>query len=337
MKFINIKMDFILGSNNTEKTTCLLHMANEYIIENKINANNGYVLLFSPPFSENESFDSINQNKSYNFNQYFTNYKEKYKENMNLIKCYTINNLSKAYGIINNFILISYENKGLKLILIDNIEIIINSLAEEKKKKQIIKVKPEDRPKIDNNIKYYNYLFNEIFQEFLSKILFLQQRYQCKCFITIDMNISKRFNFSKNSPEILFNAIFPYIRTIFYLNKENDKIIYNELHLFLNQKSNKIIYEILEDDENENKIDDHSFLKEKIEKLEKKAKQMKNFITNEKYKNWIKNVLDDFVKNMNHFNELKKQLEEKKRLNQENQEEEDSSFTQIDKEISTPM
>jgi hypothetical protein len=315
-------MDFILGSNDKEKTTCLLHMANEYIIDNKINSNNGYILLFTPPLSESSN-DSLKQKKNiYNFNQYFTDYKQNYKDNMNLIKCYTLNSAGKAYGIINNFRIISNENKGLKLILIDDITTLIRSWANDTINKQILKSKPDEK----ENIKSFNnvlFIYNGIFQQFLSKIISLQNCYQCNCFITIDINISEHLSFSQISPQI-FNAIFPYTRNIFYLNKSNDKIICNELKLFLYARTNKIMYEILEsDDENINDL----FLKEKIEKLEKRSKQIKKFLTEEKYKNWMKKVLDDFVQNINNFNELKKQLEEKKKLN----EEEDSSYTQLEK------
>ena len=322
MKLIINKMDFILGSNDKEKTTCLLHMANEYIIENKINSSNGYILLFTPPLSE-FSNDSLKQkNNLYNFNQYFTDYKQDYKDNMNLIKCYTLDSAGKAYGIINNFRLISNQNKGLKLILIDGITTLIRSWVNDTLQKQISGSKPDEKESVGslNNVLL---VYNEIFQQFLSKIISLQKCYQCNCFITIDINISDHLSFSKESPKI-FNAIFPFIRNIFYLNKLNDKIICNELKLFLHARTNKIMYEILEnDDENINDL----FLKEKIEKVEKRTKQIKNFLTGEKYKNWMKNVLDDFVQNINNFNELKKQLEEKKKLN----EEEDSSYTQIEK------
>lgn len=332
-------MDFILGANNTEKTTCLIHMANEYIIDNKINANKGYILLFTPPLSDTESTDSINQNKkNYNFYQYFTNYKPQYKENMNLIKCYTLNNFTRAYGLIDNFRLISYKNNGLKLILIDDITTIIHSWVNDAINKQLLKSKPEEKENI-KNMNNILLLYNEIFQQFLSKIISLQKCYQAKCFISLDINISEHLYFSKNSPRI-FNAIFPYIRSAFYLNKINDNIIvYNELKLYLNSKTNKIVYEIVDNEEsdenqnqnwdvNKNENNDDKFLKEKIEKLEKKSKQRKNFTKDGKYMNWMKKVLNDFVENMNNFNELRKQLEEKKKLNQE---EEDSSYTQMEK------
>ena len=46
-------MNFIFGAQNVEKTTCLMHLANEFILNNQINKSNGYLLLFTPPHSKN--------------------------------------------------------------------------------------------------------------------------------------------------------------------------------------------------------------------------------------------------------------------------------------------
>ena len=56
-------MDFIIGSNETEKTTCLIEMANKFIFENGINRKNGYILLFTPPHSQNMIINNSNINK----------------------------------------------------------------------------------------------------------------------------------------------------------------------------------------------------------------------------------------------------------------------------------
>ena len=42
-------MDFLFGSQNIDKTTCLIHLANQFIINNNIKPNNGYILMFTPP------------------------------------------------------------------------------------------------------------------------------------------------------------------------------------------------------------------------------------------------------------------------------------------------
>ena len=42
-------MDFLLGPQNIVNTTCLIHLANKFIINNDIKPNNGYILMFTPP------------------------------------------------------------------------------------------------------------------------------------------------------------------------------------------------------------------------------------------------------------------------------------------------
>ena len=56
-------MNFLLGSQYTDKTTCLIHIANQFIINHKINSGNGYILLFTPPHSENPQNIQNTQNK----------------------------------------------------------------------------------------------------------------------------------------------------------------------------------------------------------------------------------------------------------------------------------
>ena len=57
-------MDFLFGPQNNDKTTCLLHLANQFILNNNIKPNNGYILLFTPPHSENPKSNEKSQIKN---------------------------------------------------------------------------------------------------------------------------------------------------------------------------------------------------------------------------------------------------------------------------------
>ena len=58
-------MDFLFGPQNIDKTTCLIHLADQFIINNKIKSNNGYILLFTPPNSPVQANNTKTQNKVY--------------------------------------------------------------------------------------------------------------------------------------------------------------------------------------------------------------------------------------------------------------------------------
>ena len=237
-------MDFILGSNETEKTTCLLEMANKFIFEKGINRKNGYILLFTPPHSQKMNHYNPNVNnknkKEYNFIQHLTRYMPNIKENMDLIKGYELKNISYAFGLIDNFRLLSDKSKGLKLILIDDIDNIVYQWANEIENNKSQNTKNNNEKKNYDNGTYFSYIYNEIFQQFLSKITSLQKSYQVQCFISININISVHINFTNDSPRI-FKAIFPFIRTSYYLSKlpNEDTIIFNELRISLNVRNEK--------------------------------------------------------------------------------------------------
>lgn len=332
-------MDFIFGSNETEKTTCLLEMANKFIIENGINSKNGYILLFTPPHYLNMNNNNNNPNKNnrneneYNFIQHLTRYMPNIKDNMDLIKGYELKNVSYAFGLIDNFRLLSYKSKGLKLILIDDlykiIDLWVNEIIDNKAKS----AKNNDEKKNSEDKLYTSYIYYEIFHQFLSKITSLQKFYQIQCFITINLNICDHINYIKISQRI-FKAIFPFIRTSYYLSKlpNEDIIIFNEFRISLNLRNEKYEYNIIENeneekDNNENNIYendiDYIYLKEFIEKKKKKNKKYKNTIKLDEVNNWMKNTIREFVNNINKYKIFKKQLEEQKKL------EEDSSFTQF--------
>ena len=329
-------MDFILGSNETEKTTCLLELANKYIIENNINSSNGYILLFTPPHFQNNNDNIISnkiKNKGYFFKEYLTNYMPQMKENMNLIKGYALNNYSYAFGLINNFLILSEKSKGLKLILIDDITSIVNPWINEIIKKKVNTAKSEEKKNIEN-LNNILLIYNEVFQQFLSKIKSLQKCYQIQCFISLNINISDHINFTKISPRI-FNAIFPFIRTIFYLKNipSENKIAFNEIRLILNPRTDKINYEIIDEQEkNDNQeninnisVKDDKFLDEYINKKEKKLKKNNNFKSYDNINIWMKDSISQFIYNINEFKVFQKKIEEQKKK------EEDSSCTQYEK------
>lgn len=318
-------MDFILGSKETEKTTCLIEIANKFIIENGINRNNGYILLFTPRYSQHMDITDLNINnkniKNYHFTQYFTKYMPTAMENMNLIKCYELSTASYAFGLIDNFRLLSEKSKGIKLILIDDITSIINPWINEIIKNKVNSAKIEERKIIEeqNNILF---VYNEIFQQFLSKIISLQKCFQVQCFVSLNINISDHINFAKYSSKI-FNAIFPYIRTSYYLSKlsNESKIIFNEFRLTLNARNDKIEYLIISNEEKDNyekNIDendiDYIYLKEFIGKKKKKNQKLKNLVSLEKIKNWIKITIGEFVNNINNYKEFKEKIEEQNNI-----------------------
>ena len=255
------------------------------------------------------------------------------KENMDLIKGYELKNLTYAFGILDNFRLLSDKSKGLKLILIDNISNIINSWVKE-----IVNNKAnsanEEQKKYYQSTSYFLYIFNDIFQQFLSKITSIQKCYQIQCFISLNINISDHIEFTKYSQRN-FRAIFPFIRTAYYLSKlpNEDIIIFNEFRISLNGRNEKYEYNIIdnenEDNNNEKNIYendiDYLYLKEFIEKKKKKNKKCKNATPLDKVNEWMKNTIGEFVNNINKYKIFKKQLEE------QNKQEEDSSCTQYDK------
>lgn len=316
-------MDFIFGSEETEKTTCLLEIANQYIIDNKINKSNGYIILFTPPLSED--FDNPNNNKGnkkiYIFNQYLTNYEPNAKKNMDLIKPYTLNSAAYAFGLINNFIEISKKSSGLKLILIDDITKIIYPWINEEINKKIISAKPEEKKYYDNNINYL-LIYNEIFRYFLFQINSLQKSLGIPCFISLNINISESAHFAKNSPRI-FNAIFSFVKNIFYLSKSDDGTIkFRYLKLILDQKYDKIIYNLINE---ENNNDNNSIGDNILEEYIKKNSQNQNLIHNKIYnKEWIKKSIFNFVENINKFKIYQRQIEINKKEN-------DSSYSQYEK------
>lgn len=330
-------MDFILGPDETEKTTCLLEMANKYIIENNIKPNNGYILLFTPPHFQNNNDNPISNGKNkkgYIFNEYFTNYMPQMKENMHLIKGYSLNSSSYAFGLINNFLILSEKSKGLKLILIDDITNIVKPWVNDLINKKASMAKKEDKKNIESQNNRL-FIYNEVFQQFLSKIKSLQKCYQIQCFVSLNINIYDHINFTKKSPKI-FKAIFPFIRNIFFLNNISsmDTITFNELRLSLNPRNDKINYEIIDEKEKEkNDIQENNnnemsndikLLYEYINKKERKLNKS-NFNNYEKIRIWMKDSINQFVNNINEFKIFQKKIDEQKKK------EEESSCTQYDK------
>ena len=258
------------------------------------------------------------------------------KENMDLIKGYELKNVSYAFGLMDNFRLLSDKRKGLKLILIDDINNIIYPWVNEIISNKAKSAKNEEEKKRIEDKNYTDFIYNEIFQQFLSKITSLQKLYQIHCFVSLNINISNHINFTKLSQRN-FRAIFPFIRTSYYLSKlpNEDTITFNEFILSLNVKNEKYEYNIIENESeneennSEKNIDeddiDYLYLKEFIEKKKKKNKKIKNAVQFEKVNIWMKNTIGEAMNNINKYKIFKKQLEE------QNKHEEDSSYTQNDK------
>ena len=287
-------MDFIFGPPEAEKTTCLLHLANQYIIDNNIKPNTGYILFLTPPHTEigPENKELQNQ-KGYVFKQYFTNYQPQMKNNMDLIK----------------------------LILIDDIIRIITPWVKEIINKKYNMAKPEEKENIisQNN---KSLIFNDVFQQFLRKIYNVQNCFKCPCFVSININKSEDI---KNST-IIFNSIYPFAKSSFLISQKLDdkSIFYNEANMFIDSKTDKIEFKVI-NNENNNYISklDETFLVEYINKTENKIKKKdENYIDLKYMINWMKNTLDIFVDCINNYKEkMKNQLEQQKML-------EDSSLTQ---------
>ena len=318
-------MDFLFGSQNIDKTTCLIHLANQFIINNNIKPNNGYILMFTPPHTPIPAENANTQiKKGYSFTQYFTIYSPQYKDNIDLIKCYSLNNFEKSIYLINNFIQISKENKGLKLILIDDLTSIINLWVNFIINSQKNRAKPEERQYIEKSTNIL-FIYHQVFKFFLTQISNLQRCYQIQCFITINLDPSDRIYFSKNSPRV-FNAIFPFIRNCFLFQKSDieNQIDFEEIKLIFNIKTNKI--EISDQKQNEQNFDiKDKLLKEYLNKQKKKSgNAMKNEELNDE---WIKNSIGDFIENINEFK--KKQIEYMKQ--KEAEEQNDNSLSQIEK------
>ena len=320
-------MDFLLGPQNIVNTTCLIHLANKFIINNDIKPNNGYILMFTPPHTPIPTEKTNTQSKKgYNFSQYFTIYSPQYKANIDLIKCYTLNNFEKSIYLINNFIQISKENKGLKLILIDDLANIINLWVNIIINSQKNKAKPEEKKSVEKGSNIL-FIYQQVFKFFLSQISSLQRCYQIQCFISINLDKNDNIYFSKNSPRI-FNAIFPYIRNCFLLQKSNieNQIDFEEIKLYFNMKTNKI--EISNPSQKEPICDTKDKLLKEF--LNEQGKNFGNIKNKELNNEWIKNSIGMFVENFNEFK--RKQIEYLKKIKEEEEEEEnDSSFTQIEK------
>ena len=307
-------MDFVFGPQNNDKTTCLLHLANQFILNNNIKPNNGYILLFTPPHSENPKSNEKSQIKNgYNFVQCFTNYAPQYKDNIDLIKCYILSGFEKSCGLINNFRLISKENKGLKLVLIDDLMNIIrpwiyNILTYQKKSK----AKKEE----------FFIIQNQIIQYFLTQISLLQKSYQIPCFITINIDRSDKINYSKNASGI-YNAIFPFVRNCFLFHKlnEENQIDFEEIKLAFNMRTMKI--DICEIKQNENDEQREQLFNEFEIKKDKKSKnKIKiNELVNDE---WIKDSIGDFIECFNKYKIKEMEMEKKKK------EEEEASLSQMD-------
>ena len=313
-------MDFLFGSQSIDKTTCLIHLANQYIDTNKIKSNNGYILLLTPPNSAAPSNNAKSQNKKeYNFVETFTKYSPENINNIDLIKHYPLSNFEKSCDLINNFILISKKNPGLKLILIDDLTGIIHPWINEIINNKKGKARKEERSKIDSN-KNVLLIFYQVFQYFLSQISLLQKCYKSQCLVSINLDPSDRIYFSKNSSRI-FNAIFPFIRSSFLFQKseEENQIDFEEVKLVLNMKTNK--FELCGFNPNDKNVDFRdTFFKELMNKNEKQNKSKIMELDGE----WIKKAIEDFVEKINEYQ--KNQI----KLNNQGQDEEDSSLTQLD-------
>lgn len=314
-------MDFIFGPPETEKTTCLLHLANQYIIEKNIKPNSGYILFLTPPHTkiDPKNKDLKNQ-KGYVFKQYFTCYQPQMKNNMELIKSYKLGNYTRALGLLNNFILISNKVKGLKLILIDDIIRIITPWVKEIITQKYNMAKPEEREDIiSQDNKYLE--FHKVIQKFLSRVLHLQKSYKCPCFVSINIDKSEDI---KNSTRI-FNSIFSFTKSTFYLsqNLDNKNIFYKDVNMYIDSNIDKIEFKVInnENDNNFSKRDEQN-LAEYINKTENKTKIKDEDYIDVKYmKTWMKNTLDRFVEYINDYKEKMDELERQKKL-------EESSLTQ---------
>lgn len=323
-------MDFFFGPKQTEKTTLLLELANKFILENGIKSNNGFILLFTPPQINDTITDedintnlkqdykkyakvNKNKNKEYKFIQHLTRYMPTAKENMELIKGYELSSESYAFGLIDNFISISSKIKGLKLILIDGITNIINNWFNETIKKYMNSAKNEEKKNIE---KSYLFIYNEIFKNFLYKIVCLQKSYQVQCFITIDIDKSDQYNFGKYSPKI-FNIILPYVRNSFYLSVKDDQINFNESKLKINEINDTIEF-VIKNELNET-IEDENNIDYIIRKnyIEKKCKNINNEENYEKNNEWLKKGIDNFIKNINNFKFYLKQMEDQNKIEEE--------------------
>jgi hypothetical protein len=315
-------MDFIFGPPEAEKTTCLLHLANQYIIDNNIKPNTGYILFLTPPHTEigPENKELQNQ-KGYVFKQYFTNYQPQMKNNMDLIKPYILGNIIRAFGLMDNFRLISNKVKGLKLILIDDIIRIITPWVKEIINRKYNMAKPEEKEYIisQNN---KSLIFNDVFQQFLKKISLVQKCYKCPCFVSININKPEDI---KNSTRI-FNSIYPFAKSSFLISQKLDdkSIFYNEANMFLDLKTDKIEFKVNNEDNNDFSKMDKTFLAEYINKIEKetKKKEDENYIDIKYTKSWIKNTLDTFLECINDYKEKMNEFEQQKKML------EDSSLTQ---------
>lgn len=313
-------MDFLFGSQSIDKTTCLIHLANKFIVDKDLKPSNGYILLFTPSSLSNPSMKEKKQiKKGYNFVQHFTEYSHHFKKNLDLIKCYTLSSFDKSCDLINNFRLISRENRGLKLILIDDITSIISLWTTEIINQRKNRAKKEERTIIESNLNT-TLIFHQIFQYFLTQISLLQKSYKIHCFIAIDLDPFDKIYFSKNASRI-FNAIFPFVRSSFFFQKsEENQIDFEENKLALNKKTNKI--ELSEYKQNQQVFEfDGKPLGDLNDDEENKIENKnENFSVN---KEWLKHTIGDFVENFNDYI-IKKLTKEK----EENEDKEMSSLTQ---------
>ena len=198
------------------------------------------------------------------------------------------------------------------------VNIIINS--------QKNKAKPEEKQSVEKGSNIL-FIYQQVFKFFLSQISSLQRCYQIQCFISINLDKNDNIYFSKNSPRI-FNAIFPYIRNCFLLQKSNieNQIDFEEIKLYFNMKTNKI--EISNPSQKEPIFDTKDKLLKEF--LNEQGKNFGNIKNKELNNEWIKNSIGMFVENFNEFK--RKQIEYLKKIKEEEEEEEnDSSFTQIEK------
>ena len=298
-------MDFIFSDNDTDNATCLLHLANKYIIENSITKENGFLLLFKP--IENESKVNIKNyvdlgNGNYKFKQNFTEYSSN-KENMNLIQTYELKNAYRAKDLIFQFRIFSnnFNKNGLRLILIDNLTNIIfhwfNDYVRNDRSFNSTK----------KNIERKSYmLYEEILGNFLKQILSLQKSYSCQCFVSINYNL---FDDNIYYKQILFNSIFSFARNIFHLskNKNNNGIYFQEMKLIPNMKNDIFNYKLIdinndEDIDMEKEDDDFFGIKKEI-KDENAIKELKDdkFIPQEKSRKIMIKYLNNFINEYNQY------------------------------------
>ena len=315
-------MEFIFGPPEAEKTTCLLHLANQYIIEKNIKPNTGYILFLTPPHTEIDPKNKeLHNQKGYVFKQYFTNYQPQFKNNMDLIKPYILGNSTKGFGLMDNFRLISSKIKGLKLILIDDIIRIITPWVKEIINKKYSLAKPEEKENIISQ-NYKSLIFNDTFQQFLLEISSVQNCYKCPCFISININKSEDI---KNSARI-FNSIYPFVHSSFYISQKlnEQNIFYSDVKMFLDSKNNKIEFKVINNENNYVISElDRKLLTEYMNKMEKKTKNIdENYIDLNDMKTWIKNTLELFVEYINNYKDKMNQLEQQEKML------EDSSLTQ---------